>query len=271
MKLTQYILIATAVLVLAGAAQATHLTSLEGTADCDGWMADGAVYFGTVIPDVTVSYVVELTQDGVVVTSATGAFPVTTENQWRTVPFDASGMWGMDLCGAYVVEGVFTMSFDGYEESMTFTAEFVCDCPPETGCYRTPGYWKNHDWPVETLVVGGVESSRNDLLAILEAPVRGDATVILAHHLIAAKLNVISGADDGIQGTIDAADALLAMYPVFSKPRGDVRHEALMLKDELADYNEQGCPEDEYDDGDDSDKAGGTELRSWSDMKGLYR
>ena len=45
-------------------------------------------------------------------------------------------------------------------------------------------------------------------------------TVILAKHLIAAKLNVISGADDGIETTTDAADQFLADHPVGSRPRG---------------------------------------------------
>ncbi|HOX24402.1 MAG TPA: hypothetical protein PLL30_01435 [Candidatus Krumholzibacteria bacterium] len=258
-------------LALAGAAQATHLIALEGSADCDGWSLNGVVRFGSAVSEVTITYNVDLVQDQVVVLNATASFPVTTDAPWQEVPFVASGTWGEDLCGTYVVNGSATMTYPGFEETMTFTTpELVCDCPPppDEGCYRTPGYWKNHDWPVEGLTIGGVAMTRDELMAILWAPVGGDATVILAKHLIAAKLNVIAGGDAGIQDVIDDADAFLVEHPVGSRPSGADKDEALALKDELVAYNEQGCPGDDTDYG---DKAASVESRSWSDVKSLYR
>jgi len=270
MMKTMMITLALAML-MTGAAQATALTSFTVIADCDGWQVDGVVHFGSAVNQVTIDYVVDLMQNGGVVTSATGSLLVTTDAPWRQIPFTATGVWGMDLCGTYTVNAAGTMTYPGYAQTMTSSVELVCDCPPPppSGCYRTPGYWKNHDWPVSELTFAGVVRSRDDLMAILWSPVTGDATVILAKHLIAAKLNVIAGGDDGIQDVVDDADAFLAAHPVFSNPRGALKTEALALKNLLVTYNEQGCPGD--DEGDEGLKAAAVESRSWSDVKGLYR
>ena len=267
MKLAKTTLALAALLLIAGAAQATHLVEIEGFADCDGWQFDGTIWFGSAVSEVTISYVVDLTQDGSVVTSASGSFPVSTDAPWQNVTFGEAGTWDQDLCGEYVVSGTVTMTYPGFEESLTFTDDLLCECPPDDGCFRTPGFWKNHDWPVESLMIAGVEVSRDDLMEILWTPVRGDATVILTKHLIAAKLNVISGNDDSIQGVIDDADAYLIDHPVFSRPSGDAKTEGLALKDDLVAYNEQGCDGDD----DDLDKAAAVENTTWSNLRDLYR
>ncbi len=85
--------------------------------------------------------------------------------------------------------------------------------PADPGCTYTVGYWKTHpsEWPVSQLTVGGVTSSAPSLLVILNTPPRGNATVILKHQLIAAKLNLVDGADgSSIQATIDQADSCLS-------------------------------------------------------------
>jgi hypothetical protein len=58
-------------------------------------------------------------------------------------------------------------------------------------CTLTQGYWKNHPdaWPVTSLTIGGVVYSQDDLLAIFAMDPGGDASLILAHQLIAAMLN----------------------------------------------------------------------------------
>lgn len=275
MRLVQAkVLVAAAILLIAGAAHATHFESLTGTADCNGWQAEGSIYFASQVVEVTMSYVIELSQDGVVIASASDTFVVSTGTPFTHVPFTASGVWGMDLCGTYTVSGLFTMTYPGVTETQSFSDDVVCDCPPPpppppSGCFLTPGYWKNHDWPVDSLMFAGAEMSRDDLMVILWTPVRGDATVILAHHLIAAKLNVISGADDGIQDTIDAADAFLMDNPLFSRPSGALKQEATELKDTLAAYNEQGCDEDSTGDPDKSVMT--QEVQTWSNLKTLYR
>ena len=65
-------------------------------------------------------------------------------------------------------------------------------------------------WPVTELQLGNVTYTQEQLLAILHQPVRGNGLLILAHQLIAAKLNIAAGADPScIQDAIAEADALI--------------------------------------------------------------
>jgi len=84
-----------------------------------------------------------------------------------------------------------------------------------TACGLTQGYWKNHsaNWPVTSLMLGSQTYTQAQLLALLNDPVGGDASLILAKQLIAAKLNVPNGtlySTDG--GAIQAADTLLSTF-----------------------------------------------------------
>jgi hypothetical protein len=81
----------------------------------------------------------------------------------------------------------------------SYPYELVCEeTPPNyVGCTYTQGYWKNHakDWPVRSLKIGDVEYGSRILAGLLKMPPKkGDASLILAHQLIAAKLNVQNGA-----------------------------------------------------------------------------
>ncbi len=88
--------------------------------------------------------------------------------------------------------------------------------PPEFICPRSQGYWKNHlnAWPVGSLVLGDETYTKEEARAIMRTPTRGDASIILARQLIAAKLNVENGSNpDPVTETIDAADVLLSEFP----------------------------------------------------------
>jgi cysteine-rich repeat protein len=79
-------------------------------------------------------------------------------------------------------------------------------------CTLTQGYWKNHPdaWPVGSLTLGSRTYTKAELLVILKTPVKGNGLIMLAHQLIAAKLNIAAGADGtSIDATIAAADALI--------------------------------------------------------------
>ena len=91
---------------------------------------------------------------------------------------------------------------------------------PRRGGCGTPGYWKNHDWPVSSITLGTMQYSAADAMAILKSPIRGDIRMSIAHHLIAAKLNVAGGASP--ISAISAADAYLTTYGGLTgdKPRG---------------------------------------------------
>jgi hypothetical protein len=73
---------------------------------------------------------------------------------------------------------------------------------------------------------------------ILHTAPRGDATYILTHQLIAARLNVSQGADDtAIAAIIVDADAWLAAHPLGSDPSGAERDAGIALAEMLDDYN----------------------------------
>ena len=111
-------------------------------------------------------------------------------------------------------------------------------------CVRGQGYWKNHPepWPVTELQLGNVTYTQQQLLDILHEPVRGNGLLILAHQLIAAKLNIAAGADPScIQGTIAEADALIGDLVI--PPVGDgylAPREAAPLAGILGRFNEGG-------------------------------
>lgn len=92
--------------------------------------------------------------------------------------------------------------------------------PPPSTSYdfdpKTQGYWKNHEeaWPVDSLTLGDTTYSKTQLLQLFWTPTKGDPSMILAHQLIAAKLNIASNADPTeIADAIAAADSVLASFP----------------------------------------------------------
>ncbi len=107
------------------------------------------------------------------------------------------------------------------------TAVLTCatlDCGNAGGCTLTQGYWKTHGavpmgnneytWPdaikAGGLMLGNVNYTAADLLAILNKPASGNGLTALAHQLIAAKMNVAAGADPAvIAADIATADALI--------------------------------------------------------------
>jgi len=102
-------------------------------------------------------------------------------------------------------------------------APTATNTPTGANCTYTDGYWKTHprEWPLGSMMLGGVQYSQNQLMAIFIMNVRDDMSYTLAHQLIAAKLNVAQGADGSqINGTIAAADMWLEQNPLGSKPTG---------------------------------------------------
>jgi hypothetical protein len=103
------------------------------------------------------------------------------------------------------------------------------------------GYWKNTPaaWPVQSIAVGEVTYSKQQAVSILKKSPGGDATYILTHQLIPAKLNVLSGAEnDVISDVIAQADAWLKAHPLGSNPRQPAKNRGLALKDQLEAFNQ---------------------------------
>jgi len=100
----------------------------------------------------------------------------------------------------------------GYWSTHTGLGNDLTPAPP-----NTPGY----TWPPSSLngfSLGNVLYTQLELMHILNQPSsnqnnpHADASLILGQQLIAAKLNVLNGADPSIQPTINQADALLGTY-----------------------------------------------------------
>jgi hypothetical protein len=127
-------------------------------------------------------------------------------------------------------------------------------------CPMGQGYWKNQPavWPVTDLMLGSQMYTQLELIGILNLPPEGDASLILAHQLIAAKLNIAVGADaTAVSGMIAQGDALLAALPN-RLPFGIAPSSAegatmTTLSGVLDTYNDGGltvgCADDDDDDG----------------------
>jgi hypothetical protein len=82
-------------------------------------------------------------------------------------------------------------------------------------CPLTQGFWKTHPdaWPVTSLTLGSQTYTQAELLALFKTSPLGDASLILAKHLIAAKLNIADGSDPTpINTRIADADSLLSGF-----------------------------------------------------------
>ena len=114
---------------------------------------------------------------------------------------------------------------------MTFPSTTTTTIPDNT-CPSDRIFWKNHPsaWPVATLTLGSQTYTQSELLTLLRLPTAqkgANASLILAHHLIAAKLNIANGSDPTPIGTAVAdADRLLAPF-VGKLPYG-VRQSSLL-------------------------------------------
>jgi len=124
---------------------------------------------------------------------------------------------------------------------MSAVPMFSQTCPP-----LTQGYWKNHQsaWKDGTgMTLGTVFYTNAQLENILQTPVRGDASVALAHQLIAANLNIANGTDSTpIQGTLSDANNLLGsgMIPERISPSSPTGQQMENDESILDDFNSGG-------------------------------
>jgi hypothetical protein len=114
-----------------------------------------------------------------------------------------------DVTGSYVVE---LEVFDGAASAFD---NVVVEVRQSAQCPLSQGYWKNHSavWPVTALQLGAQTYSKAELLSLLRNPSTGDASLILARQLIAAKLNIAAGSDSTpVSATITDADQHLNAF-----------------------------------------------------------
>jgi len=172
--------------------------------------------------------------------------------------------------GAYANEGL------GWEQS-AFSANLFATTT-QGAC--TQGFWGTHGpapcvtgnnsnlWPANSLTLGNVVYTDLEICSILQQPAQGNGLISLAHQLIAAKFNILIGADAScITTTIAAADALignLVVPPVGTDFLAPGTTSAIAQT--LDDYNNGlscaphgPCP------------PISTENKSWGAVKALYR
>src|SRR5262245_16146380 len=119
--------------------------------------------------------------------------------------------------GTLTIQPITTTTTSTFPSTTTTSSSTTTTTIPGTTCPVGQGFWKNHPaaWPVRTLMLGSQTYTEGELLALLRMPIGrsgADASLILAHQLIAAKLNLANGSDPSIGTTVADADRLLAQF-----------------------------------------------------------
>lgn len=130
--------------------------------------------------------------------------------------FDETGVTTDDAGELSESRGVVVRGYaigDAVRPDSPFTPDVVTATTAGNNCTFTLGYWKTHlsAWPsFSTLVLGTVPYTRPQLVSVLDEPSGGNGLITLAHQLIAAKLNILHGADGStVSARIADADNLV--------------------------------------------------------------
>lgn len=160
-------------------------------------------------------------------------------------------------CGSEYVFRAFAHATRSQKRS-AFTADLVCKtlpCLTGSNCTYTQGYWKTHGpiptgnnvyvWPQSVkdngIMLGTVVYTADQLLQIFNKPAAGNGLIVLAHQLIAAKLNIANGAQAGqdVLADISAADALIGFLVVPPVGAGSLSNSSVgSLTNRLTSFNE---------------------------------
>jgi hypothetical protein len=149
------------------------------------------------------------------------------------------GALSLLLVLAYSLPGTMALLSDRAVGETDFAAG-EWDSGPSAGCTYSSGYWQDHPqaWPVTSIEIGEDVYSQAAAMVILSFADSDDATYLLSRQLIAAKLNVLSGADSqSVAQTLADADRWLVAHPLGSDPLGPDRATGLSLADDLMAYN----------------------------------
>lgn len=156
---------------------------------------------------------------------------------------------GFSVCGDYVVENTACLP-DWLEPCGTASWTITVHVPCDGGCTLTPGYWKTHSkygpapyddaWAL--LMPSGEDSqfftSGKSWYQVLWTPPRGNAYYILAFQYIAAKLNVLNGADgSAINSALAWAESFFGTHAPSSLLSKSERNQVLSYANILDQYN----------------------------------
>jgi hypothetical protein len=139
-----------------------------------------------------------------------------------------------DTCGEYVVDNTatFTTNTTGSQGSASVQVAVTVLCEGSSGCTRSQGYWKTHskygpaprDDGWDKIEPNGEDTifylSGQSYIDVLHTPPKGNAYYILAHQFIAAKLNILNGADgSAVSGAMAWAEAFFNTYGPGNVPK----------------------------------------------------
>jgi uncharacterized delta-60 repeat protein len=124
--------------------------------------------------------------------------------------------------------------------------------PAQPACPHSAGFWKNHGerWPVSSLTLGSQFYPAAEIAALLKNPTRGDASLLLARELIAAKFNLAAEAGSPeLAALVTSADVLLSGFtgklPYGVSPGSSAGRSLVALSGNLASWNDRrsspGC------------------------------
>ncbi len=278
-KHTSIFILIMALTLLTGSAVQAQALELTGSADCEGWLAVSTMTFPSGVYSADLDYSVVLTDlAGNEVTRFDWVGQIYRfENPVMVLFYGES--WGLTLDSDYVAHIAF--HFLGEEAVLSF--DLVCGeagSEPEPDiepCRMSPGFWKNNPeaWPVETLLLGGIEMDQEQLIHIMSRPIRSNGSLLMARELVAAKLNVANGCDTSINPVIEDADLFLMAHPLAQNAWRNRVPSTRDLRIALSVYNKAGCPDSGLDDvgllDGFQDKTAAIEQTSFSALKAMYR
>ncbi|MEP7027484.1 MAG: hypothetical protein ABI960_02705 [Candidatus Eisenbacteria bacterium] len=196
--------------------------------------------------------------------------------QWMAIElgqlFDETGVAATSTeelqAGTQYVVRVYARGGGGFAASQPTADAVVSTMTAAQNCTYTQGYWKNHAgaWPVLSLTLGTVTYNQAQLLSILNEPSGGNGLIILAHQLIAAKLNLANGASPSfISPTIAAADAQIGSLVIPPVGAGSLPSSTTSANSHTLDDWNNGITGPGH--------CGSTPARAatWGSLKGLYR
>jgi len=227
--------------VLPGFAAQAQTLQLAGNADCQGWSTTATLNFPDDVFFAALDYSVVLADgDGSELDRFDWSGMVDRmEDPAIIMMFGES--WNLTLDSTCTASLVF--HFLGEEASLAFDVVCGAEEPAVEPCRHTFRYWRKHpeEWPVQELLIGGEIRSQAELLDMMHRHLRFHPAFSVARHLIATRLNVLSGTDDSIMPVIEEAETFLVDNMENRHGWWRNRSQARELRHALVRYNRLPC------------------------------
>lgn len=222
----------------------TNTATVSWTAGDKSGTAQGQASFAFTTPTEVVDGAVDVSDPSATTVSAISGINsegVISQTYFfeRTIRFDA--------CGSYQVENQATFTTRDTKTTGSASATVQVAVPCLGGCTLTQGYWKTHSrygpapyddtWAQIGEDTPFYGSGKTFYQVLWTTPSGGNAYYILAHQFIAAKLNILNGADaSAISAAMAWAEGFFATYTPGNVPKS-VASQAKSYAATLDSYN----------------------------------